>query len=110
MGYTQLPDLKLCTCADQANIPTYKRELKQINKFVNTMTYTYELSPEGYKELENGTRTFLLLKDKGYKVGDIFLVQEPLARKELKMEIQYTEKAVPGLKGTFLILGLKEKE
>lgn len=74
------------------------------------MTYTYELSPEGYKELEAGTRTFLLLKDKGYKTGDTFLIQEPLARKELKMEIQYTEKDLPGLKSSFIIIGVREKE
>jgi hypothetical protein len=74
------------------------------------MTYTYELSPEGYKEIESGTRTFLLLKDKGYVLGDIFLIQEPLARKEMKMEVQYLEIEKPGLKSGFIILGLKERE
>jgi len=73
------------------------------------MTHTYELSPEGYKEIESGTRTFLLLKDKGYTLGDTFLIQEPKARKEMNLHISYLEKEVPGMKAGYVIVGLAEK-
>jgi hypothetical protein len=118
MGYTDKPDSQLCTCLDQANIPTYKRE--QNNKSIK-MTHALKTWPVYFKEIESGVKTFELRKaDRPYNTGDSLILQEwdyekgKYTGKELHASITYllegSEAEKFGLKKGYCILGIKEKE
>jgi hypothetical protein len=75
------------------------------------MTHTLDISPTGLKPIENGIKTFLLLKDdRNYVAGDIIVFQILSERKEFRTEISCVEVEVPGLKTGYILLGIKSIE
>jgi hypothetical protein len=75
------------------------------------MTHTLDVVEGLMNLLESETKSFILLKDdRNYVAGDTIVFQVVADRKELKMEVNYLEVEVPGLKNGFILLGLKPKE
>lgn len=73
--------------------------------------YKVKLAAVSYDEVKNGVRKFELLKDEGYKVGDILLMQEYKQGEEtgrvIKTVVEYVMEERTGLSEGYCILGIK---
>ncbi len=95
---------------------TERKESENIPDFMNppqTCGRRLKVSSENFKEISSGVKTFELLKDDDYKVGESIDLAESkngnTTGRTIKVLIKYKLKNYTGLKDDYCILGLERK-